>query len=127
MAKKKVECKMDSFGRYTRWERGGKELPELLEYRDRLKGEIDMEFGMILQIRNAKGKKIEFCIKHPPFRDDKGNVTPDFEGYEYATRNDYTFFIGDSIWEPLHDKLGTWEIIVWLEGNELARKKIEIE
>ena len=69
---------------------------------------------------------IDFVIKHPDFIDEKGEVTPDFEGSYFINSNDYNFFLGDMIWQPINDKCGEWILISYLEGEEIALKKFKV-
>ena len=104
MAKRKITWELYSYGIYSRWERSSKELPRLMDITDRIPVQPDIEFGYILKIIGAKGKKLEFCIDHPPFNDDKGNPAPPFEGEYFINSNNYDFFLGDTVWEPFEDK-----------------------
>lgn len=126
MPKRKPKIKIESYGRYSKWERGSKKLPKILEFTNTIEAIEGNEFGLLLKIEGGKGLRLDFCIKHPPFRDSKGNVEPDFVGEYFVNTNNYKFFIGDSIWLPVEDKLGTWEVIVYSEGNEIAYQKFEI-
>ena len=38
--------------------------------------------------------------------------------------NDFRFFLGDTIWEPLEDKKGEWRLITWLDGVKVADKTL---
>lgn len=122
MAKKKVEIKMESWGIYSKWDRGSRDLPRIRKFTETVPSEADIEFGYILQIKGAKGQLIEFVMKHPPFTDDLGNIRPDFEGSQYVNSNDWRFFLGDTVWLPIEDKCGEWTLITYLEGREIARK-----
>lgn len=127
MAKKKPQIKIESFGRYTNWNRGSKELPHIEEFTEEIIAKEDVEFGMILHIVGGKGIKLNYCIKHPPFKDDSGNPEPDFTGEYYINSNDYRFYIGDCIWAPAEDKCGIWIIIVEHEQRIIAEKKFLIK
>ena len=65
-------------------------------------------------------------MKHPPFTDEQGNIRPDFEGSQFINSNDWQFFLGDTIWLPVENKCGVWEIITYLDGREIARKSFNI-
>ena len=58
---------------------------------------LDIEFGYILRIRNARNSKISFRIEHPPFKDSSGEAALPFEGELYVKTNDYRFFLGDKL------------------------------
>lgn len=126
MPKIKPKIKIESYGRYSKWNRESRELPKILEFTHTIEATDGNEFGMILKIEGGKGLRLDFCIKHPPFRDANGNVEPDFVGEYYVNTNNYEFFIGDCIWLPLEDKLGTWKVIVNSEGKEIASKKFNV-
>ena len=127
MAKKKITIEMLSYGIYTEWDRKSKALPKIKKHTHTVPAVLDIEFGYVLQIKGAKGQQITFRMTHPPFRDEKGNIRPDFTGSHYVNSNDWKFFLGDTIWGPtVDDKCGDWEITTYLEGKEIARKKFTI-
>ncbi len=126
MSKRKVNIELYSFGEYTQWDRNNRELPNLVDITETIEAEIGTEFGYVLKIKRGKGKKLEFKIIHPPFKDDKGNIMPDFVGEYYISSNDYSFFLGDCIWEPLEDKLGDWRLITYLDGKIIADKTLKL-
>ncbi len=41
--------------------------------------------------------------------------------------NDWDFFLGDTIWEPVSDKIGLWRLITSIDGVTLEDKKFTIE
>lgn len=113
-----------SYGKYTGWNERSRELPELLELTHEVHAEIDVEFGLIIEIRNGKGRYIDYIIHHPPFKDKYGNITPSFEGEYHIRTNPYRFFLGDTVWEPIEDKKGNWEFIILIDQQIVVRKKI---
>ena len=126
MPRKKIDIKLKNWGIFTQWDRSSRELPKIIKHTHTIPSVIDIEFGYILHIKGAKGKEVEFVMKHPPFTDDEGNVRPDFTGSHFINSNDWQFFLGDTIWSPVEDKCGTWELITYLDGKEIARKSFEI-
>lgn len=126
MRNRKPEMKIDSYGRYTKWEHGSKKLPKILDFTNTIEANEGNEFGMILRIKGGKGLKLNYCIKHPPFPNAEGNPEPDFLGEYYVNSNNFKFYIGDCIWHPLEDKVGAWEILVFHEGNTIASKSFQI-
>lgn len=126
MAKKKPEVSIHSYGLYDGWDRDSKELPRLVKISREIETALDVEFGYILRIRNARNAKISFRIEHPPFKDDDGNIAPPFVGELYVKKNDFRFFLGDTIWAPVEDKRGTWRLITWLDGEKVADEKVEL-
>ena len=113
-----------SYGKYTKWDRDSKKLPELVELTKEVKAEVGVEFGMIVEIFQAKGRFLEFRIDHPPFADQFGTVEPPFEGNYQIKQNPYVFFLGDTIWEPVEDKRGPWTMTVYIDDQEVASKTI---
>lgn len=115
-----------SYGKYTKWDRESRELPELLELTYEVTAEIGVEFGMIVEIFQAKGRFLDFQIDHPPFTDADGNIEPAFEGSYQIRNNPYAFFLGDTIWEPVEDKRGPWTMTIFMDGKKLASKTIQL-
>ena len=122
MGKRKPIIKIYSYGEYSKWDRGSKEIPKILIFTTEIKAEIGTEFGYVLHIKNGKGEKLTFKIDHPPFTDDEGNVRPPFTGEQFIRTNDFEFYLGDCIWEPLEDKLGKWELTTYYNGKVVANK-----
>ena len=118
------EVEIVSYGQYTTWDRESKKLPELVDLTTEVNAEVGVEFGMIVEIFQAKGRFLDFIIDHPPFKDEDGNISPPFEGSYQIKNNPYAFFLGDTIWEPVEDKRGPWTMTVLMDGQELASKTI---
>lgn len=115
-----------SYGEYSRWDRESRELPELVEMTEEIKARLDLEFGMLLEIRGAKGRYLSFRIEHPPFRDKSGAIVPPFEGNYQVKSSPFRFFLGDSLWEPLEDKKGQWTLNVSFDEAIVATKSLTI-
>lgn len=126
MAKRKPEIKMHSYGIYTKWESDSKELPKIVEFTTRVRAEIDVEFGFILHIKGAKNQQITYCIYHPDIPDADGVPRPPFDGEVYVKSNDWKFFLGDTVWEPVEDKRGDWRMTIELEDKIVADKTFEL-
>lgn len=124
MAKKKPDVTMHSHGLYDGWDRNSKDLPNLVKITTEIEAALDIEFGYILRIRNARNSKIKFRIEHPPFKDSSGNTAAPFDGELYVKTNDFRFFLGDTIWAPVEDKRGAWRLITWLDGVKVADKTL---
>ena len=124
MPKRIPEISMHSHGLYDGWNREAKELPRLLKITTEVKAALDVEFGYILRIRNARNSKISFRIEHPSFKDSEGGIAPPFVGELYVKTNDFRFFLGDSVWAPVEDKRGEWRLITWLDGDKIADKTL---
>lgn len=117
---------MYSWGEYSSWDKQSKDLPRILDISETVKAEIGTEFGYVLRIKKAKGKRLDFRIIHPPFTDEHGELMDDFTGEVYVNSNDYEFFLGDCIWEPLDDKLGPWRLITEMDGKVIADKTLHL-
>lgn len=115
-----------SYGRYTKWDRESKKIPELVELTTIVKAELGVEFGMIIEIFQAKGRFLDFRIDHPTFENEHGEVEPPFEGTHQIRTNPFTFFLGDTIWEPIENKRGPWTMSVFMDGQKLAEKTITL-
>lgn len=87
---------------------------------------VGVEFGFIVSIQGAKNKQLAYCIDHPGIRDDQGAVRPPFDGLEYIKKNDWNFYLGDTLWEPLSDKLGPWRMTLELDGKTVADETFEV-
>ncbi len=122
MTKRKAEISMHSYGLYDRWDRESKELPALVAITTKVEAALDVEFGYILRIRNARNCRITFRIEHPLFKDADGKVAEPFVGALYVKTNDFRFFLGDTIWAPVSDKRGAWRLTTWLDGEQVADK-----
>lgn len=126
MGKRKFDITLYSYGEYSTWDRNSKALPKILNISDTVEAEIGTEFGYVLKIKKAKGLKLNFRIIHPPFNDEFGIPADDFTGEVYINSNDYEFFLGDCIWEPLDEKLGNWRLLTELEGQVIADKTLHL-
>ncbi len=117
MAKTKFICQQLNYGIYEHWDRDARELPKIREFTTKIPARLDIEFGFILNIKKGKGKLLSFCIDHPPFLDASGNPAAPFTGDEYIRTNDWNFYLGDTLWDPIEDKLGPWRMTVEIEGQ----------
>ncbi|TLX74952.1 DUF3859 domain-containing protein [Labilibacter sediminis] len=126
MGRKKIDAELYSYGIYSRWNRNDKDLPKLIKITNEIPLELDIEFGYVIRIKGAKGKRIQFEIDHPNFTDENGKVIPPFTGEYFVKSNDYEFFLGDTIWAPIHDKKGEWKLTTWLDGKILYQKSLYI-
>ena len=119
--------KIYSYGEYSKWDRNSKEIPKILDITTKIPGEIGTEFGYVLHIKNGKGEKLTFKIDHPPFNDDDGNLRPPFIGEQFIKTNDFQFYLGDCIWEPLEDKLGKWELTTYHNNKVVANMSFNVQ
>lgn len=126
MGKKNIQVKLESYGIYTKFEKEGNRLPDIKEFTHKIPARLDVEFGYILNIRRARGEILKFRIDHPPFEDKSGRPAPAFEDEIYIDSNDYNFFLGDTLWEPLENKLGEWKLTCWIKGERIAEETFEV-
>ena len=122
MGKRKPTFKMYSYGEYTKWDRDSKQIPKVLNFSTEINAEIGTEFGYVLHVKQAKGETLTFKIDHPPFTDEEGNLRPPFTGEQFIWTNDFEFYLGDCIWEPVDDKLGKWELTTYYNEKIVAKK-----
>ena len=52
---------------------------------------------------------------------------PPFDGEEYIRSNDWDFYLGDTLWEPLENKVGDWRMTLELDGKIIADKTFTVE
>jgi len=126
VSRNKPIFEIKSYGLYTAWDRESKALPKIVKHTLDIPAEIGVEFGFVLSVKRLKGEILEFCIEHPLFTDEEGNVMPAFEGTYFVNSNDFQFFLGDTVWEPVEDKRGEWILTVRYEGKEVARKNFRL-
>lgn len=126
MAKLKPEFSIVSYGIYTTWDSSSKELPRIKEFTTDIPAEVDIEFGYILNVKKGKGIKLNFIIYHPDVHDKKGNPLEPFTDDIYVSNNDWSFFLGDTIWNPVEDKVGPWRIIIEYQSTIVAEKTFDI-
>lgn len=117
---------MRSFGIYSNWDSNSKLLPKIEEFTTRVRADIDVEFGFIINVKRAKNQELDYCIFHPGILDADGDVRPPFDGTVYVKTNDWDFYLGDTIWEPVADKLGDWRMTLTLDGQVIADKTFEL-
>jgi hypothetical protein len=126
VAKHKPTFDIDSYGIYKGWQDGGKSLPTLKQCTLIIPAEIDIEFGLIMSAKKAKGLIIDWCIEHPNITDKKGKTMAPFEGQEHIRNNDWKFYLGDTIWAPEYDKVGQWRMFISHDSELVAEKTFEV-
>lgn len=126
MAKRSAIVEMTSYGIYSTWDSRSKELPKIQEFTTQVPAELDIEFGFIVNIKKAKGKKLSFCIAHPNITSKSGELLDPFEGEEHINSNDWDFYLGDTIWAPMSDKVGPWRMTIELDGRVVADKTFHL-
>ncbi len=126
MAKRKAEVAMRTFGIYSKWDSEAKDLPQIVEVTTSVPAQIDIEFGFVVNVKNAKNQLIHYCIDHPGIRDASGARRKPFTGDVYVKTNDWNFYLGDTIWEPIDDKLGPWRMFLEMDGKTIAEKTFDV-
>lgn len=126
MAKRKPEIRMRSYGVYSQWDADARELPQIAEFTTRVRAEIDVEFGFVVNIKGAKNQELDYCIDHPGILDADGNRREPFDGTVFVKTNDWDFYLGDTIWPPIEDKLGAWRMTLELNGTIIAEKTFDL-
>lgn len=126
MAKNKPLISMQSIGIYTHWDSSSKELPQIQTFTTKIPAKLDIEFGYIINIKKAKGEKVHFCIHHPEIPDDDGVPMAPFEGMHYINNNDWYFYLGDTLWQPISNKTGNWRMTIELNSKIIADKTFSV-
>ena len=126
MAKQKPEISMSSYGIYTQWQADSKHLPKVVKFTHDIPAELDIEFGFIVNIKRAKNQKLYYSIEHPSIPDTAGNIMPPFDGTVYIKNNNWDFFLGDTIWAPIENKVGNWRLYLTLNNQIIAEKIFNI-
>ena len=126
MAKTRPEFSIKSYGIYNEWDANSKDLPKIQDFTTEVPAKVDIEFGYIINVKKGKGCKLDFIIYHPDVLDKKGRIMAPFEDEVYVKTNDWDFFLGDTIWEPIDDKIGPWRIVIEHQGIIIADKTFNI-
>lgn len=121
-----LEIDLINYGKYSEWERDNNNLPKFEELTHVVHAELGVEFGMIVEIKKARGRYLDFLIEHPPFCNDQGEPEPAFRGTFRVKHNPFLFFLGDTIWAPIEDKLGDWTLSILLDDQVLITKTIAL-
>jgi hypothetical protein len=53
-------------------------------------------------------------------------MEPPFHGTFRVKHSEFEFFLGDTVWAPIHDKRGDWKLSIILDGEILATKTIKL-
>ncbi|MCR9200332.1 MAG: DUF3859 domain-containing protein [Planctomycetaceae bacterium] len=126
MARLKPEFRLRTWGLYTQWDSAAKDIPSIVEVTTRVPAVVDVEFGFVLNVRRGRTAELQYCIDHPGILDDSGQRRPPFTGSVFVKTSDWDFFLGDTIWKPLSDKLGDWHLTVRFENRVVAEKTFQI-
>lgn len=126
MPPKKPLTTIHSYGIYSAWQSKSKDLPKIQKFTHDIPAEIDIEFGLTINIKRARGSKIHFTIEHPDILDENGQPRAPFTGEVHVTNNDWIFYLGDTIWAPIEDKCGDWTMSIRHKGQVIAEKTFHI-
>ena len=126
MAKRKIDVKIKSYGIYTHWDSESKELPHIEKFTTRVHAFVGVEFGFVATVTGAKNQKLTYCIEHPGILDAEGERRPPFDGEVHVKTQEWDFYLGDTIWEPIHDKLGPWRMWLAMDGKIVAEKTFDL-
>ena len=126
MPRKTPEIKLKSYGIYHGWDSQSRAVPKIKQFTTEIPAILGIEFGYVLEIKGARGMKIEYCIDHPPFPGEDGEPAPPFVGELYVRTTPYLFYLGDTIWAPAENKTGPWRLQTRLDGNPVADKTFKI-
>lgn len=126
MARKRPAVSEVSYGLYAPFDKRGKALPEHLTFTTSVPPQAGQEFGYIVKIKHGRGLKIDFEIDHPRIPGDDGQPMPPFRGEEFVRTNDFDFYLGDALWEPLGHMLGAWKLTTRLDGKVVAQRTFDV-
>ena len=126
LSKLRTFFEISSYGIYEKWDEKSKSLPKIKTFTTNIPAQLEIEFGFILRAKKSKGKRLEWTIFHPDVPDENGHVMPPFEGVVYVRNNDWAFYLGDTIWAPIHDKIGDWRMLIECDGNVIAQKNFSL-
>ena len=126
MSKLRTFFDISSFGVYENWDEKSKSLPQIKTFTTKIPAQINIEFGFILNAKKAKGKRLDWFIFHPDIHDKNGQPMLPFEGEVHVRNNDWDFYLGDTVWEPIQDKVGEWRMVIECDGKVVAEKTFDL-
>ncbi len=126
MVKRKPEIRIRSYGIYSNWDSQSKTLPKIQQFTTKIPADVGIEFGFIVNIKGAKNWELDYCIDHPGILDSQGLRRAPFDGSVFVKTNDWDFYLGDTIWEPIEDKLGSWRMVMELNGVVIGEKVFDV-
>lgn len=120
MPRRRIQAVIRSHGIYSAWSGRHQDLPRIRQFTTLIPAQVGIEFGYIVQIEGARGERLDFVIEHPPWRDERGRVERPFTGHFPIRTNDFSFFLGDTIWEPWTERCGPWTFRTACRNQVLA-------
>lgn len=124
MAKRQPVIREQSYGIYQRWSGRARDVPQVIRFTDTIPAQVGIEFGYVLHVVGGHGIALDWRIEHPPFPGPDGKPSPAFTGTFHVRGRDFTFFLGDTVWDPWQDKCGPWTLITTHAGHEVARRTL---
>ena len=126
MAKRKPEIRIRSYGIYSNWDSESKILPKIQQFTTEIPADLGIEFGFVVNIKGAKNWELDYCIDHPGILDAQGLRRAPFDGSVFVKTNDWDFYLGDTIWDPIKDKLGPWRMTMELNGVVIGERVFNV-
>jgi hypothetical protein len=126
LSKLRTSFDMTSYGIYESWDEKSKSLPKIKTFTTRIPIQLDIEFGFILKAKKSKEKRLDWSIFHPDVPDESGHAMSPFEGVVYIRNNDWEFYLGDTVWAPIHDKIRDWRMVIECDGKVIAQKTFSL-
>jgi hypothetical protein len=126
MSKLKANFTISSYGIYKEWDEKSKQLPVINDFTTKIPALVDIEFGFILRVVKGKGLRLDWTIYHPDVADKNGQIMEPFCGDVYVRNNDWEFYLGDSLWEPIENKTGDWRMTIALDNKVIAEKTFSV-
>jgi hypothetical protein len=126
MSKLKANFTTSSYGIYKEWDEKSKQLPVINDFTTKIPALVDIEFGFILRVVKGKGLRLDWTIYHPDVADKNGQIMEPFCGDVYVRNNDWEFYLGDSLWEPIENKTGDWRMTIALDNKVIAEKTFSV-
>jgi hypothetical protein len=126
MSKLKANFTISSYGIYKEWDEKSKQLPVINDFTTKIPALVDIEFGFILRVVKGKGLRLDWTIYHPNVADKNGQIMEPFCGDVYVRNNDWEFYLGDSLWEPIENKTGDWRMTIALDNKVIAEKTFSV-
>ena len=123
---KRVVCETVNYGLFAKWSNRCSELPKFLKFTKIIPARVEAEFGYTLNIVNGKGRSVDYTVYHPDFRDSSGAVEPTFIGSVPIRKSPFRVYIGDTLWEPISDKVGEWRFVAKIDGEVVEDMSFEI-
>jgi hypothetical protein len=126
LSKLRAFFEISSYGIYENWDEKSKSLPKIKTFTTNIPTQLEIEFGFILKAKKSKGKRLDWTIFHPGVPDENGDTMPPFQGVVYVRNNDWEFYLGDTVWAPIHDKIGDWRMVIECDGKVIALKTFSL-